>query len=122
LGRDHGENNAPASANDTDLLIAIVMARPDIKSVSDLIGKKIAIDSRHSMSNRNVRTAIVAAGAPGIQLSEGQTTAINQLVNGEVPAAVLALVSADAADGFPEIVGFKIFQIPLSPRSVKDRP
>ena len=64
----------------------------------------------------------MAAGAPGIQFSEDQTTAINRLVNGEVPAAVLALVSADAADGFPEIVGFKILRIPLSHRSVKDRP
>jgi hypothetical protein len=78
LGRGHGENNAPASANDTDLLIAIVMTRSDIRSVSDLIGTKIAIDNRHSMSHRSVTTAIVAAGAPGIQLSEGQTTAIRR--------------------------------------------
>ena len=121
LGRGHGENNAPASANDTYLLIAVVMTRSDIKSVSDLIGAKIAIGSMHSMSQGSVRTAIVAAGAPGIQLSEGQTTAINRLVNGEVPAAVLALVSTDAANGFPEIAGFNIFQIPLSPRSDKAR-
>jgi TRAP-type uncharacterized transport system substrate-binding protein len=98
------------------------MARPDITSVSDLTGKTIAIDNRHAASNGSVRTAIVAAGAPEIQLSEGQMTAINRLVNGEVPAAVLALVSADAAEGFPEIAGFKIFHIPLSPRSLKARP
>jgi hypothetical protein len=30
-----------------------------------------------------------------------------------VPAAVLALVSAEAAEGFPEVAGFKIFRIPL---------
>jgi hypothetical protein len=39
-GRGHGVNNAPASTHDTDLLFAIVMVRPDIKSVPDLIGKK----------------------------------------------------------------------------------
>ena len=98
------------------------MARPDIKSVSDLTGKNIAIDNRYSASNGSVRTAIVAAGATMVELSEGQATAINRLVNGEVPAAVLALVSADAAEGFPEIPGFKIFHIPLSPRSLKVRP
>ena len=54
----------------------------------------------------------MAAGAPEVQLSEGQTTAINRLINGEVPAAVLALVAAGAADGYPEIVGFKIFRNP----------
>jgi ABC-type amino acid transport substrate-binding protein len=109
------------SANDMDLL-AILLARPDTKSVADLSGKTIAIDDRYSASNGGVRTAIVAAGAPEVQLSEGQTTAFNRLINGEVPAAVLALVSADAATAFPEIAGFKIFYIPLSPRALKERP
>src|SRR5258708_32782356 len=94
------EMTESASANDTDLLVAVLMARPDIKSVSDLTGKTIAIDDRYSASNGIVRTAIVAAGAPEVQLSEGQTTAINRLVNAEVPGAVLALVSAEAAEGF----------------------
>jgi hypothetical protein len=41
------------------------------------------------------------------------------LRNGEVPAAVVALVSPDAAEAFPDIAGYNIFRIPLSPRSVK---
>jgi ABC-type phosphate/phosphonate transport system substrate-binding protein len=115
------EKTGRPSANDTDLLVAILMAHSNVTSVSELTGKTIAIDDRHSASNSNVRTAIVAAGAPEVQLSEGQTTAINRLVNAEVPAAVLALVSADAATGFPEIAGFRIFQVPLSPRALKPR-
>src|SRR5262249_32531371 len=87
--------------NNTDLLVAIVMARPDIRSVSDLSGKNVAIDERYSPSSFDVRIAIVAAGAPVVQLSAGSTTAINRLVNGEVPAAVVALVSADSAADFP---------------------
>jgi hypothetical protein len=47
--------------------------------------------------------------------------AINRLIGGEVPAAVLTLVSPEAAEAFPEIAGFKIFRIPLSPRSLKTR-
>jgi TRAP-type uncharacterized transport system substrate-binding protein len=92
------------------------VARPEIKTVSDLTNKIIAIDDRHSASSGNVRTAIVAAGALEVQLSEGQTKAIERLISGEVPAAVLALVSPAAAEGFPEIAGFKIFRIPLSRR------
>ena len=65
---------------------------------------------------------MVAAGAPAVELSVGQATAIDRLVNGEVPAAVLALVSAEWADGFSEIAGFRIFQVPLSPRSSKTEP
>ena len=122
LARGNTEKPESASANDTDILVALLMARPNIKSVPDLTGKVIAIDERYSASNGIVRTAIVAAGAPEVQLSEGQATAINRLVNGEVPAAVLGLVSADAAEGFSEIAGFKIFHIPLSPRSLKAQP
>ena len=117
-----GEKSAPASANDTDLLVAVLMARPDITSVSALTGKTIAIDDKYSASSGSVRTAIVAAGASEIQLSGGQATAITRLVNGEVPAAIVALVSADAAEGFPDIKGFKILHIPLSPRSLEARP
>ena len=113
LVRGNTEKPGSASANDRDFMVAILMARPDMKSVSDLTGKTIAIDGRHSASNESVRTALVAAGAPEVQLSKGQATAINRLVNGEVPAAVLVLVSAEAAAAFPEIPGFKIFHVPL---------
>jgi ABC-type phosphate/phosphonate transport system substrate-binding protein len=111
------EETASASPNNTDLLVVLLMARPEIKSVSDLNGKDIAIDERQSASNDSVRTAIAAAGATEVKLSEGQTKAINRLISGEVSAAVLTLVSSEAADWFPEIVGFKIFRIPLSSRS-----
>jgi hypothetical protein len=120
--RGDTERTPSASADDADRLVAVLMVRPEIKSVSDLAGKTIAIDDRYSASNGSVRTAIVAAGAPAAQLSEGPTTAINRLVDGEVPAAVLALVSPEAAERFPAIAGLKTFQIPLSPRSLKPRP
>ena len=116
------EKTAASSPNDTDHLVAVLMARPEIKSVSDLAGKSVAIDIRQSASSGSVRTAIAAAGAAEVQLSEGQTTAINRVANGEVPAAVLALVSPEVAEGFPEIAGFRIFRVPLSPRAMKERP
>jgi TRAP-type uncharacterized transport system substrate-binding protein len=119
--RDDAEKSVPASPNNANHLVALLIARPEIKSVSDLTSKIIAIDDRHSASNGNVRTAIVAAGAAEVQLSDGQTKAINRLISGEVPAAVLALVSPEAAEWFPEVAGFKIFRIPLSPRSINER-
>jgi hypothetical protein len=66
-----------------------------------------------------VRTAIAAAGATEVPLSEGRTTAMTGLSNGEVPAAVVALVTPEAAETFPAIAGYRIFHVPLSPRSVK---
>jgi hypothetical protein len=108
---------ASASSGNTDFLVAILIARPDIQSVTGLAGKSIAIDARHSASNGNVRTAIVDAGAAQVQLSEGQAKAVDRLIDGEVPAAVVALVSPKAAEGFPETAGFKTFRMLLWPRS-----
>jgi len=106
-----------------DALVAVLVAGPDVKSVSDLAGKTIAIDDRYSeQSISRVRTAIAAAGALDVQLSKGQTTAINRLVGKEVAAAVVGLVSASAADSFPELPRFRTFQIPLSPRSSAAKP
>jgi hypothetical protein len=119
--RGDAEKTAPAPPSNTDHLVALLIVRPEIKSVSDLTSKIIAIDDRHSASVGNVRTAIVAAGATEVQLSDDRTKAINRLIRGEVPAAVLALVSPEVAARFPEIPGFKIFRIPLSPRSISER-
>jgi hypothetical protein len=116
VARNNADKTASPTHDDSDLLVAILMARPEITSISDLAGKSVAIDDTYSASNGNVRIAIVAAGAPEVQLRV-QTSAIGRLVNGDVPAAVVALTSARAADGFPEIPGYRIFHIPLSPRS-----
>jgi hypothetical protein len=107
------EGRAP---NKKDILVAIVMARPEIRSVYDLEGKDVAMDEEYSESRNDILVAFVIAGALPDQFSAAPTTAINRLLNREVPAAVLALVSPDSAEGFPDVAGFKIFQIPLLPR------
>lgn len=102
---------------DADHLVAIVFARPEIKSVSELSGKDVVIDEKRSGLSEKVRTAIVAAGAVEVQLSDSsQSSAIDAVMNGETPAAVLAVLTTEAANAFPEIAGFKIFRIPLSPQ------
>ena len=106
-----------------DALVAVLVAGPDVKSVSDLAGKTIAIDDRYSESSiSRVRTAMAAAGALEIQLSKGQTTAINRLVGKEVAAAVVGLVSASAADSFPELARFRTFKSRSRPRSSPTKP
>ena len=109
------ERIALAQSNKMDPLVYLLIARPDIKSVSDLTGKIVAIDDAHPGFDANVGIAIAAAGAPEVQLSNTQTKAIDRVINGEVAAAVLTAVSPEAAEGFPDIRGYKIFRIPLSP-------
>jgi len=116
------DNNAAASPKATDALVALVMARPEFKSVADLAGKNVAMDGQRAGSANDVRTALVAAGAGEIQVSTDETKAIERLISGDVPAAVLTLVSPDTAETFPEIAGFKVFRIPLSPRALNAQP
>ena len=120
--RDDVEPVEGKEPNKTDLLVAVVMARPELKSVADLGGKNVAMDERYSTSSVDVWIGFVVAGVFSVDVSVGHTAAIDRLTNGEVTAAVLALVSADAADGFPEIAGFKIFRVPLWPPALKRRP
>jgi hypothetical protein len=115
--------SVPTLDTSLDTLVAVLVAGPDIKSVSDLAGKTISIDDRYSESSiSRVRTAMAAAGAPEIQLSKGQTTAISRLVAKEVPAAVVGLISVSAADSFPELARLRTFRVPLSPRSSNKQP
>jgi hypothetical protein len=115
--------SVPTLDTSLDALVAVLVAAPDVKSVSDLAGKTIAIDDRYSESSiSRVRTAMAAAGALEAQLSKGQATAINRLVSKEVSAAVVGLVSGNAADNFPEIARFRTFRVPLSPRSSNKQP
>ena len=104
------------------LLVAVVMARPEIKSVTDLAGKEVAMDEKYSASSVDVWVGFVVAGTVSVKVSTGHAAAIDRLSNGEVTAAVLALVSAEAADGFPDVPGFKIFRVPLWSFALKARP
>jgi hypothetical protein len=112
---------AATASDDIDHLVAVLMARPDITSVSDLAGKTVAVEEPQATSSAAARVAMVAAGAADVELNAGNAKAVDRLINGEVPAAILALVSPEAADGFPDVAGYKIFRIPLSPRSLKAR-
>jgi hypothetical protein len=116
-------NNTEVSAasNNTDNRVALLIARPEIASLSDLTGKDIAIEDQQSALAASISAAIMAAGAADVRLNEERIKAMDRLIRGEVSAAVLTLVSAEAAERFPEIPGYRIFRIPLSPDPLKAR-
>ncbi|WP_316188567.1 MULTISPECIES: hypothetical protein [unclassified Bradyrhizobium] len=112
--------SATASAQADDKtkgrLVAVLLAGPTVKAVSELRGKVIAIDDRYVASNGRITTAIAAAGAPEVLVLEGQSTAISRLTSGEVAAAVVALVTPEVAEAFPKIAGLTLFEVPLPTR------
>jgi hypothetical protein len=104
---------ASVSPDDPDNLVALVLTRPEINSLSDLNNKAIAITEKQSASSGRVSAALMAAGAAEVQFSEVKSSAIDRLISGEVPAAVV-LASREVANLFPEIEGFRTFRVPLS--------
>ena len=105
---------ASGSTANSDTLVALVLARPEINSISDLNNKNIAIGEKQSAASGSVSAALMAAGAAEVQFSEAKAGAIERLIKGEVPAAVLTLASREAAEWFPDIEGFRIFRVPLA--------
>ena len=106
---------AAASPDDQDNLVALVLTRGEINSLSDLNNKSIAITEKQSASSGRVSAALMAAGAAEVQFSEVKASAIERLISGEVPAAVV-LASREVADLFPELEGFRTFRVPLKAR------
>ena len=118
-GMERGEagytdTTASVSPINPDNLVALVLARPEINSLSDFNNKSIAIEKTQSAASGSVGAALMAAGAAEVQFSEGLAGPIDRLISGEVPAAVLTLASREAAEWFPDIAGFRIFRVPLS--------
>jgi hypothetical protein len=118
----NAESAASAAAASADNRVALLMTRTEIKSVSDLAGKDVAIEGQQSASSSSIQAAIASAGAAEVRLNEGPVKAIDRLVGGEVQAAVLTLVSPEAAAWFPDVPGYRIFRIPLAPGSSKIGP
>jgi hypothetical protein len=123
-GNDGADEIKSASAGDARAvrskdaggLVALLISRPDIKSASALKSLNVAIDAAQSGDKEDIGLALTAAGATETQLSVSDANPLDRLVSGDVQAAVLKLVSPDAAEAFPDIKGFKVLRVPLSAR------
>ena len=95
--------------------VALLLSRPDVKSATALNGLNVAIDKAQSAVEEDIRIALAAAGAADAKLSISDASPLDRLISGDVQAAVVKLVSPDAAEAFPDIKGFKVLRVPLSP-------
>jgi hypothetical protein len=76
-------------------LVALLISRPDVKSASALRGSTIAVDATQAGVGEDIRSALASAGAAEIQLSVTDVSPLDRL--------------------FPDIKGFKVLRVPLSP-------
>jgi hypothetical protein len=114
-GTDRTDETKAGDANVSTPLVALLLSRPDIKSAAALKGLNVAIDKAQSAVEQDIRFALAAVGATDTELSVGDGSPLDRLISGDVQAAVVKLVSPDAAEAFPDIKGFKVLRVPLSP-------
>ena len=96
-------------------MVAILLVRSDIKTTSDLTNKVVAVDDAPAeYSVADLRKAIAAAGAAEVQLVEDRKAALVRILDGEVPAAVVSVMSSKAAELWNAgLSGFIVLWIPL---------
>ena len=112
---DSGADTTASISKNIKSLTALVLTGLEVGEISDLAGKVVAINGALPGFSVLLRTAIVAAGAPEIQLNDSQPEPIEALRRGEVSAVILGLVTVEQARAFPKVENFKLFRVPLSP-------
>jgi ABC-type amino acid transport substrate-binding protein len=112
---DSGADTTASISKNIESLTALVLTGLEVGEISDLAGKVVAINGALPGSSVLLRTAIVAAGAPEVQLNDSQPEPIEALRRGEVSAVILGLVTVEQARAFPKVENFKLFRVPLSP-------
>jgi hypothetical protein len=117
-----GTDSTALALAKVDERIAILVVATDIKSVSDLSNKVIAINEVPSeYSAADIKSAIAAAGAADVQMSENQTMALTRLIDGDVQAAIATVVSPIGADAWNSFPGFNVLRVPLPSPSEKEK-
>jgi hypothetical protein len=114
-GNDRTVETKAGDASVSTPLVALLLSRPDVKSAAALKGVNVAIDAAQSGVEQDIRFALAAVGATEAQLSVSDASPLDRLISGDVQAAVVKLVSPDAAEAFPDIKGFKVLRVPLLP-------
>jgi hypothetical protein len=95
---------APPSTNDAlKPTVTLDAAAGQASRLTSEAGRDNEPETTGSLRKDDPRVALVIARA------------IDRMLRNEVPAAILGLVSRDAAKRIPKIDGYQIFQVPLSP-------
>ena len=95
--------------------VLILLARPDIKQITDVGDSSIILAGSFAASKAQITTALSAASAKTVTVVEGTGRDIDRLIDGEVRVVVAALLSPAAAKEYPELSGLNVFRVPLSP-------
>jgi hypothetical protein len=106
-------NTAALGSPNTEQVVAVVLVREEIKSLTELSNKTVAIDGLQAAEIPNIKTAIMKSGAKDVRISEDEKLALDRVTNGEVPAGVISVVSPEEAAQWTGVPGYTVLRLPL---------
>jgi hypothetical protein len=98
----------------TDNLSAILATRREISNLGELANLTVAIDGKIASVEGAIREAFFAVSGAPINISASDAEALKRLIEGEVDAAVIGLVSSAAAEA--SLDGYSVFLLNLHSR------
>jgi hypothetical protein len=106
-------NTAALGSPNAEQAVAILLVREEIKSLTELSNKTVAIDGLQAAEIPNIKTAIMKSGAKDVRISEDEKLALDRVMNGEVPAGVISVVSPEEAAQWTGVPGYTVLRLPL---------
>jgi hypothetical protein len=97
--------------------IAIVMTKMDVKDVAELHDKSIVIAGSMNISEARLKAAFATAGADGAAFKQGDVNDADEVGDGAVAAAILAIVRPEVAGALPEIPGYRLLRVEVAPET-----
>jgi len=97
-------------------LTLILVAQPGLKEIRDLDAMTIGIDRNPPIGADVIKTALEKSGAPSARLMRSSRSDVDRLVEGDVQAIVLGLVSRKSvieAAVLPTVAGYSVIALPL---------
>jgi hypothetical protein len=94
--------------------VLIILAGPDVSTLSDLNGKSVVIAGLSTVTRATVIAAFAAAGVGPSQIQDGSVDDIGQLIDGRVSAAIVAFLPPSGALEFPRIPPFKTLRLSVA--------
>jgi hypothetical protein len=106
-------NTAALGSPNAEQAVAILLVREEIKSLTELSNKTVAIDGLQAAEIPNIKTAIMKSGAKDVRISEDEKLALDRVMNGEVPAGVISVVSPEESAQWTGVPGYTVLRLPL---------
>jgi hypothetical protein len=93
--------------------VLLVVAGPNVRSPSELVGQLISVDDVKGVSDDLIRQAFATSGAKAVRLDDAGRNGMSRLGAGEVAASVIMMTTPLPPELLPRSGGYSVLQLPV---------